>query len=146
MTRSGKLHLHSSFSLKQVSLQVHISLWNLEENFSLKKTLFSTFGRRALEYILSKKDKESKNNYKHRLSISDKEKEVYDEVSKEYIMTPRLLHSVLEGMYTKTNGKVEEAFAQYTKMKQHKILNFRTSENIEYTKFQLHIPNNPKKS
>lgn len=61
-------------------------------------------------------------------------------------MTPRLLHSVLEGMYTKTNGKVEEAFAQYTKMKQHKILNFRTSENIEYAKFQLHIPNNPKKS
>ncbi|XP_065922138.1 uncharacterized protein [Magallana gigas] len=105
--------------------------------FQLDEDTFLNIWKGALEYMLSRKDKESK-NYKHRLSLLDKGKEVYDEFSKEYIMTPRLLHSVLYDMYPRTNGTVEEAFAQYTKMKQHKILNFRSSENDEYTKFQLH--------
>lgn len=50
-----------------------------------------------------KKDREDE-SYDQRLSLKEKGKEVYNEFSKEYIMTPRLLNSVLEDMYTKTDG------------------------------------------
>nr|XP_034324330.1 uncharacterized protein LOC105343598 [Crassostrea gigas] len=105
--------------------------------FQLDEDTFLNIWKGSLEYMLSQKDKEDM-NYEHRLGLLDKGKEVYDEFSKEYIMTPRLLNSVLEDMYTRTNETVEEAFAQYTKEKQHKILNCKSSENIEYAKFQLH--------
>lgn len=73
------------------------------------------------EILISKKDKEDK-NYAQRLGLLEKGKDVYDEFSKEYIMTPRLLNSVLENMYTSTNGTVEDAVAQYSKEKQHEII------------------------
>ncbi|XP_061188195.1 uncharacterized protein LOC133196303 [Saccostrea echinata] len=109
----------------------------LGREFQLDEDSFLNIWKGSLEYLLSQKDKEDR-NYEHRLGLLDKGKEVYDEFSKEYIMTPRLLNSVLEDMYTRTDGTVEEAFAQYTKEKQHKILNCKSSENVEYAKFQLH--------
>ncbi|XP_061189253.1 uncharacterized protein LOC133197309 [Saccostrea echinata] len=105
--------------------------------FQLDEDSFLNIWKGSLEYLISKKDKEDK-NYGQRLGLLDKGKEVYDEFSKEYIMTPKLLNSVLEDMYTRTDGTVVDAFAQYTKEKQHKIINCKSCENNEYAKFQLH--------
>lgn len=105
--------------------------------FQLDEDSFLNIWKGSLEYLISKKDKDDK-NYEQRLGLLEKGKEVYDEFSKEYIMTPRLLNSVLEDMYTRTDGTVEDAFAQYTKEKQHKIVNCKSCKNNEYAQFQLH--------
>lgn len=105
--------------------------------FQLDEDSFVNIWKGSLEYLISKKDREDE-SYEHRLSLKEKGKEVYNEFSKEYIMTPRLLNSVLEDMYTRTDGTVEDAFAQYTKEKQHEIINCKSCESREYSKFQLH--------
>lgn len=65
-------------------------------------------------------------------------KDVYDLFSKHFIITPRLLHTVLEYMYA--FGKtVEQAWIQYTKEIQEEIANFKGSGNSAvYDKFILH--------
>lgn len=108
--------------------------------FQLDEDSFVDIWKGSLEYLIAKKDREDE-SYDHRLSLKEKGKEVYNEFSKEYIMTPRLLNSVLEDMYTKTDGTVDDAFAQFTKEKQHKIANCKSCESCEspeYSRFQLH--------
>lgn len=70
--------------------------------------------------------------------LTQKGKDVYDLFSKHFIITPRLLHTVLENMYA--FGKtVEHAWVQYTKEIQEEIANFKGSGNSEvYDKFILH--------
>lgn len=105
--------------------------------FQLDEDSFVDIWKGSLEYLIAKKDREDE-SYDHRLSLKEKGKEVYNEFSKEYIMTPRLLNSVLEDMYTRTDGTVDDAFAQFTKEKQHKIANCKSCESPEYSRFQLH--------
>lgn len=70
--------------------------------------------------------------------LAQKGKDVYDVFSKHFIMTPRLLHTVLEFMYA--FGKtVEQAWVLYTKEIQEEIANFKGSGNSAvYDKFMLH--------
>lgn len=42
---NDKLKIQSLFLLRQTSQQMFINLWNLEENFSLMKLHFLTYGR-----------------------------------------------------------------------------------------------------
>jgi hypothetical protein len=70
--------------------------------------------------------------------LARKGKDVYDVFSKHFIMTPRLLHTVLEFMYV--FGKtVEQAWFQYTKEIQEEIAEFMGSENNAVCdRFMLH--------
>lgn len=104
--------------------------------FQLDEDSFVNIWKGSLEYLISKKDREDE-SYEQRHGLFEKGKEVYNAFSEEYIMTPRLLNSVLEEMYT-TDATVEGALAQYTKEKQHKIINCKSCENYEYSQFQLH--------
>lgn len=65
-------------------------------------------------------------------------KEAYDVFSEHFIMTPRLLHNVLEYMYV--FGKtVHQALIQYTKEIQEEIASFKgTGNSAVYDKFILH--------
>lgn len=62
-----------------------------------------------MEYLIVKKDREDE-SYDYRFSLKEKGKEVYNEFLKEYIMTFRLLNSVLEDMYTRIDGIVDDVF------------------------------------
>jgi hypothetical protein len=105
--------------------------------FQLDEDSFLDIWKGSLEFLISKKDKEDK-SYRQKLGLFDKGKEVYDEFSKVYTITPKLLNIVLEDMYTRTDGTVQEAIAQYTKEKQHEIINCKSCENDEYARFQFH--------
>lgn len=70
--------------------------------------------------------------------LAQKGTDVYDLFSKHLIITPRLLHTVLEYMYA--FGKtVEQAWVQYTREIQEEIANFKGSgSSAVYDKFILH--------
>ncbi|XP_062577495.1 uncharacterized protein LOC134239348 [Saccostrea cucullata] len=73
--------------------------------------------------------------------LAQKGKEVYEEFSKLFIMSPRLLHEVLDYMYSyrSLDKKVKQVLWQYIKIKQAEIAGFKgCGENKTYAKLILH--------
>uniref|UniRef100_K1QM17 DNA-directed primase/polymerase protein n=1 Tax=Magallana gigas TaxID=29159 RepID=K1QM17_MAGGI len=74
-------------------------------------------------------------------ALSQKGKEVYDVFSKRFLVTPRLLHGVLDYMYSfRCIGKtVQQALARYTKQTREEIVHFKgCGDNEQYAQFLLH--------
>lgn len=74
-------------------------------------------------------------------ALEQKGKEVYDVFSERFLVTPRMLHCVLDYMYSfrKIGKTVEQALARYTKEKREEIANFKgCGDSEEYAKFLLH--------
>lgn len=74
-------------------------------------------------------------------ALSQKGKEVYDVFSKRFLVTPRLLHGVLDYMYSfRCIGKtVLQALARYTRQRQEEIVYFKgCGDNEQYAQFLLH--------
>lgn len=92
-------------------------------------------------------------NYQNH-TLSQKKKKIYNIFSKHFLITPKLLHNILDYIYNFRYIKktIQQTLTRYTKQTRKKIIHFKKyKNNKQYTQFLLHttillkhIPNKKK--